>query len=125
MMSSLIQQYDVGAPHFDHTKELPKVMDKGALCGCGHQRKICKQTTTEDNHRLTSPRSAKSKPSPKFLLSDWSRTPELEMTNLLKARDNKEDTKSHGRSKCSSLYPLAKFHNELLASLFCAQPKPS
>ena len=27
-MSSLIQQYDVDAPHFDHTEELPKVMTK-------------------------------------------------------------------------------------------------
>ena len=85
-MSSLIQQYDVDAPHFDHTEELPKVMDKEALCGRGHQRKICKQMTKEDHHRLTTPRSAKSKHSPKFFLSEWSRTPELEMTNLLKAR---------------------------------------
>ena len=77
-MSSLIQQYDVDAPHFDHTEELPKVMDKEALCGRGHQRKICKQTTKEDHHRLTTaPRSAKSKArSPKFLLLEcWSRTP--------------------------------------------------
>ena len=78
-MSSLIQQYDVDAPHFDHTEELPKVMDnEGALCGRGHQRKICKQTTKEDYHRLTTAptRSAKSKASPKFLLLEcWSRTP--------------------------------------------------
>jgi hypothetical protein len=94
-MSSLIQQYDVDAPHFDHTEELPEVMDKDALRGRGQQKKICRQTK-EDHHMLTTPRSAKSKPSPKclLLLSEWLRTPELEMANLLKARRDKEDTKS-------------------------------